>query len=252
MGNYLGFILAQEKETSFERKVRLHLSKVNDRQTLIKKSKVALVDFERKAVKGETSTKKNGVKLTSRVKLVPTTDSANLEVAWALSYHGPRPPLTIVKPTFAFPTGSQTMVYIIAFAKGKDYGFSLQLMSPYITTIFGRYVQVGPYLQVKELPTPQNDLFGYSLLQRKKWFITVPKGKTVKGTLTISVKRFKEKLMHYFPGEFDEKEPPRLFLQVIYSPNDRGEYVESDTPHLDAWVGELSTPINKLSRLKQW
>lgn len=217
-----------------------------ERQKLFKESKVSLTEIAAEASEGTTSVKKNGVKLAIKVKTVSKKDTTDIEVGWTLSYSGPRSPLIIVKPTFLLPTG-QTKVTFFAFAKGKEYGFPFTMMSPQEVLLpSGRFL-LTPYLEEKVLPI-HPELSAYKpMLRTKDWFISIPKGKSVQGKLVISGKEFKKHLMRLYPGEFDSKTPPRLFLELTHDAKDRGEDYG-----LDAWTGELVLPCNKVPELSQW
>lgn len=219
------------------------------RQKLFEKDRVSLFVFEQEASAETTSSKINGVKFAIKVNTGHKNDANAIEVIWTISYSGPRPPLILIKPSLELATRGQTKVIFYAFARGKKYGFPLVVASPTILTEkSGRQVLVGPFsFEKRELSRPLGSSLAPSLRRTKDWFITASKGESANGAIMISVKDLKKSLMKKFPGEFDSNKPPRLFTEVIHHVEDRGEDFG-----LDAWIGELFAPYNKVPPLKKW
>jgi hypothetical protein len=211
--------------------------------------KHGLAFLEQEAAKGvKKSAKTNGVELAIELKGVPNKETTDIEVAWIITYTGPRPPLTIVQPTLELST-AQTMISIFAAPKGKDYAFAFTVKSPEEIPGLRRFL-VDAYGVKKELPEyrmlapfPPTEL----VLRSKDWFVTAPAGKSAKGVLTVSGAKLKKHLMTSFPGEFDPKQPPRLFLDLQHPPFDRGEDF-----NFDAWTGQLYIPVNAVPALPKW
>lgn len=225
--------------------------KVDPKKTL-EDSKVSLALLEQEAAKGVWTAKKNGVELAIKAKGVPNKEFTDIEVAWTLTYTGPRHPLIIVQPTLTLTTGA-TMIAFYAAPKGKDYALPFGVISPmefpgpngYITDAYGGK---------KALPEMSNPMPGNPFpplvefkFRTKDWFITVPAGKSAQGVLTVSGSKLKNYLLTAYPGQFDPKEPPRLFVELFHTPWDRGEDF-----NFDAWVGNLYIPFNAIPALPKW
>jgi hypothetical protein len=215
----------------------------------VEASKHGLASLEQEAAKGvKKSAKTNGVELAIELKGVPNKETTDIEVAWNITYAGPRPPLIIVQPTLELST-AQTMIFIYAAPKGKDYAFAFTVKSPEEIPGLTRFL-VDPYGVKKQLPEYrlQAPFRPTELVLRSKdWFVTAPAGKIAKGVLTVSGAKLKEHLTRSFPGEFDPKQPPRLFLELHHLPFDRGEHF-----NFDAWTGQLYIPVNAVPALPKW
>ncbi len=207
-----------------------------------------------------SSVKKNGVEFAIQLKGIANKECTDIEVAWTITYTGPRSPLTIVKPSFDLPTG-QTMVFIHAAPKGKDYVFAFVVLSPSELIMGGKRFLTDPYGgEMKEAPfPPQPGPFPAHLapliFRTKDWFLTVPKGKSAKGILTVSGQKLKEFVVKSYPGELAAKHPTRFFVEVRHQPWDRGESFPGDRRegfNLDAWIGALNIPVNLVPGVTQW
>lgn len=215
----------------------------------IDQSKRALSPFEREAARNITSVTKDGVTLAIKLKAVEKKDTSDIEVAWTITNKKHRSPFYIVQPSLELPTG-QTMLILYAFAKGQQFGFPTVVMSP-VELIMPPDIHelIGPYRQVRKKlpPLPFIDLTTRPTLRTKDWFVKVPKGESAQGKLTISGKKLKELVLKRFPRQFDSKEPPRFFLQMIHDVSDDGYGFP-----LKAWTGELIVLYNKVPGLKKW
>jgi hypothetical protein len=220
----------------------------DDRQKALEKNKVNLADLEQQAARGQWSGKQNGVELAIKVKGVPNKEFTDIEVAWTLTYSGPRPPLIIVRPSLELTTGQST-VFLYAAPKGKNYAVLFAVASAreengFVIDAYGEKKPLPDLPKVGTLPHPDQ----FKLRTRTKdWFVTVPAGKSATGVLTVSGAKLKHHLLTSYPGEFDPKEPPRLFVSLVHTPLDRGEDF-----NLDAWVGWLEVPANAVPALARW
>jgi len=223
----------------------------HDPRKLVEDSKVGIAMLDQEAAKGVLSAKSNGVELAIKLKAVPNKKFTDIEVAWTITYSGPRPPLIIVQPSLKLTTMATTIT-IYAAAKGKDYALPFLVSSPWedssLTEDFD-YV-IDAYGEKKPLPKrpPIHSLLDpdrFKIRTRtKEWFITVPAGKSAQGVLTVSGEKLQEFARKYYPGEFDWKHSPRLFVQVSHSPWDRGVDF-----NFDAWVGEFLISYNAVPDL---
>jgi hypothetical protein len=167
-------------------------------------------------VRSALAGRRAGAMLQATVAIADGPDRAEeIQLNWTLDYTGPRPPLIILRPSLEDGTAGQTRV--ILYAEGKD----------------GRV-----YEGQLESPTPP-------LVQGtpKEWFLTIPPGKTATGELKISARRVADCFQQPWPKQFDDT-PPILHVQLIHKPHHRGG-------DLDAWTGELYTPVLKVP-LKKW
>jgi hypothetical protein len=219
---------------------------------MVEDSKKDLASLEQEAAKGVLSAKNNGVELAVELKVVANKESTDIEIAWTIKYSGPRPPLIIVQPTLKLTTMSTTIL-VYAAPKGKDYALPFLVKSPaempgekgYVIDAYGDR-KLLPELPPMLSTIPHPDRFKLRT-RTKEWFITVPAGTSAQGVLTISGSKLKDFLLTTYPGHFDPKEPPRLFVNLVHTPFDRGGDF-----NFDAWVGELSIPYNAVPALPKW
>jgi len=211
-------------------------------------SKVSLTMLEQESAKGVLSAKKNGVALAIKLKGAAEPERTDLEITWTLTYTGPRSPLIIVQPSLHHTSGA-TMAILYAVPKGKDFGLPFVVHGPiemdgFVIDAFGDKIALPKFKGIGTLPP----LDRFKMRTRTKdWFVTVAAGKSAHGVLTISASKLKEALLSKYPGQFDPKEPPRLFVDLVFNPIDRGEDFD-----FDAWVGELNIPINAVPALSKW
>lgn len=222
--------------------------KKKERQAQIEKSKVYIDIFERDAVKGGASTKRNGVKLAIKAKPVANGKFTDIQVAWTITYTGPRSPLIIVQPTLELPT-AQTTVSIWAFPQGKNYGLPFVAITPIGWPVPGmpNFLRVPGKVTELQSPFSGNGLSGGQMFRKKDFFVRIAKGKIAKGMLIISGQELKEILLKTLPDDFDSKKPPRLFMEVIHDVSYRGE-----AWNLDAWTGKLVVPLIEIQGMTKW
>jgi len=146
-----------------------------------------------------------GVLMTASI----SATSQTMKLTWALDYDGPRPPLTILKPSLE--NGSHGQTVVLVYAEGKYGGaFEQRLISP---SAAGKY------------------------WSRKKWFATIKKGERASGEITISVPKARDYFRRHWPRHFDGT-TPKLHVQLVHKPWDRGEQ-----HGFDAWTGELHSKV---------
>lgn len=175
----------------------------------------------------------NGVKLDAEAKVDHKPKGDVIVVAWTISYDGPRPPLIIVEPTLEERTNGTTRVRLYAVPEGKKVGWGCELMSPF------REPQ----------PNPPMGLFGFTdLVVPKELFLEVRADKPAKGQISIPATELRKSLAARKADKFfDPEKPPRLFLEVLHEPSDRGENFA-----LDAWTGKLLSGVVEVPQLKSW
>ena len=168
-------------------------------------------------IRSELNRRTNGAMLVATAS-ASETDADRIEIQWSLDYDGPRPPLTILRPSLELATCSQTQVIVYARpAGGRPH--EMILSSP---------LQHGKYW------APQG------------WFVTVEKGKTTTGVIPIRVSEIKAFFLKNWPDRFRESPPPEVRIQLVHRPTDRGGQY-----NLDAWTGELYSAVI-LVELKKW
>ncbi|HYT93430.1 MAG TPA: hypothetical protein VEL76_32230 [Gemmataceae bacterium] len=151
----------------------------------------------------------NGVKLA----VAAATKGDEILLHWSLDYTGPRQPLHILKPSLTeFAAAGQTTVLFFLIQDGKDYVVSYAAQSAF------------PHLWIGNR-TP------------KEAYLAVERGKAGKGSLSASAGELWRAAKERFPGKFKEF-PAALYVQLRYSPTDRGE-----EHALDAWTGSLQTEL---------
>ena len=80
----------------------------------------------------------------------------------------------------------------------------------------GQFIQWHDLFAVVDdgsIPIPQYEKIEAAMKIRTRtrdWFITVPRGTTAQGVLTVSGAKLKHYFLSSFPGEFTPKDPPRL------------------------------------------
>jgi hypothetical protein len=195
-----------------------------------KQATVSSALLERDA-KEEQTVQKNGVTFSVRAKLAGK--SGQVELHWELKYDGPRSPLVIVKPTLDLPTQGQTRVIFLAAALGRGDAHPYGFFSP---TEFEKPPAAGG--TVPQLPKVKTS---------KDWFLTIPKGKSTRGSFTFPLKQLKEYYLRLRPDHFDRERAPHLYVQVYYTPFDRAEEF-----NLDAWTGDLSPHPLLVPGLTRW
>jgi hypothetical protein len=194
----LGQIGAQEKNNRVETDI--------ERSKRIEAHKLSIVGLEQQAAEKKWSAKSNGVELAIKVRPIANKNATDIEVAWTITYSGPRPPLIIVQPSLELTTGS-TMVNVLAAPKEKSHAFPFTVLS----AREGRDHVVDAYGTETPLPArPPNGISTLPMMEMprtrtKDWFITVAQGKAAHGAFAISGDKLKKYLMSQFPGEFVSK-----------------------------------------------
>ncbi|MCI0699597.1 MAG: hypothetical protein L0241_00730 [Planctomycetia bacterium] len=182
--------------------------------------------------KAKKKLKVNGVEMDVTVETIHKNNKAtDFEFTWTLTYTGPRSPLIILEPSLTHPSMGQTYVRFFAFPKDAKQGRAAAHISP----TYWDLQKPG------EFPPKLEDL-------RKQWkFVTIEKGKSATGTTTFPVETLKKRLLTEYPKEFVADTPPELWVKFFHRPSDRAEFKS-----LDAWTGELWTPILTVPELKGW
>src|SRR5262245_7272227 len=198
-----------------------------DRQyTLVKPKAVAetLADLYKRDARD--ARRVNGVLL----RATPVVESKDgpflLRLRWTLDYTGPRPPLTILRPTLDLPTSSQTAVEV--YAEGAD-------------------------KKVYRLGLCSNRPGGDFYRTYKGAFFKVEKGQPATGTITL----FAGEIADAFPNEQPEAFPARprdVHVRIHHKPFDRGNEfgtVQEIGDGLDGWTGELYSPLTPVELRKK-
>jgi hypothetical protein len=175
--------------------------------------------------------KTNGVEWLVRAKVrALSSGSEVIDFHWSIKATSPRSPLIILEPSLDNPNRKATKAIIHAFPKGSNDGRVIEF-----TTDF---------------PAPRD---GFSNLDRllqplpREWFLKVKKGKTATGVTSIPVSQIKRELLTFYPAEFSETVPPKLYAQLNHEPEDRGIHHD-----LDAWTGLLFSGTLDVPELKKW
>jgi hypothetical protein len=174
--------------------------------------------------RSQMAKRKNGVLLQATAKIVAGKEGDEIRLDWTLDYNGPRQPLTILIPTLFDTFGQTTVVF---YAEDKD------------ETSLYEYARPSDSWPVPWAPFVQN----------KELFIKVEKGKKGTGTIVVPVSKVASYYKEGWGQQF--KDPPKeLYVQLVHAPFDRGEGFGG----LDAWTGEVYSPLLKLSleKLKKW
>ena len=164
----------------------------------------------------------NGVTVRIQVKQVPAEKPDAVEVEWVVKYSGPRPPLTIRRPSLTEGVHNREaeLMFYATGKSGETYGYGYQ----------------NPVDLFAVLPgdAPAN------------CFLTLKAGEGGRGTFVVKTADLRDNLLKRKPDEFDRPRPPKLYVQLFLKPTDRG------VPHgLDAWTGELESNIVPLT-LAKW
>ena len=159
----------------------------------------------------------NGVLLKAQMSAHPRNNPTVLQVGWTVDYTGARQPLVILKPSTTEATGQTRLIVYAEDARGRPHQYTIHA------------------------PTPQG-----MYVSKKQWFVTVPKGESASGVIRASVADVRSFFLKHWPDRFDAKIAPRLSIQLVHAPTDRGE-----AHNLDAWTGQLWSKVLKVD-LKSW
>jgi hypothetical protein len=183
-------------------------------------------EYLRKRLEGarEAAKRVNGVqlKLAAEVReskrgTIPG-DTHEILLHWTIDYNGPRPPLTILRPSLDAPIGAQCGVIFYPVAPdGKEY--PVPFLAP-----------------VSDTPV---DL-------QKEDFLRLKPGEVGRGTLIINALTLRAITHDRWPKQFAKGGAKPLYVQLRHAPMERGEGYG-----LDAWTGSLqsdwvSVPLEKL------
>jgi hypothetical protein len=171
----------------------------------------------------------NGVEFAVNLKVrrLASTGRDVIDFHWRMGYTGPRPPLIVLEPSLTETWPGTTQVTVYAFPKGSKEG----RMERFETPAPADHAEIGWALRGPP----------------KHWFVTIKKGKTATGTVPLAVADIKELLRSRYPSEFSETVPPKLYVELVHEPNDRGGHYD-----LDAWTGRLSTRTLEVPDLTSW
>lgn len=154
----------------------------------------------------------NGVRIRATVRAKPVKDDAEIHLDWEVDYLGPRPPLTIVRPSL-HNRRCQTYAQFYAIAADEK---------SYLVTF------TGP--PIRGIADP---------LERKD-FLRLQLGEVATGTITVKASELWKELRNQWPQQFGEGEPKLLFVRLEHSPGERGG-------DLDAWTGTARSNLMDLS-----
>ena len=182
------------------------------------KEKPMWQEFIEQSKREDVSGRKNGVLLQSQVSVKKKGMGGVVLIHWLLDYNGRRPPLTIIKPSLDIETLGQCAVEFFPVDKdGNAHGVNIQ-------------------------PDPKGvDLtwLGFTLGNpARERFITVKKGEEAQDTLEVPLAKVEAIVREKHADKFRKFPPDLMFVRLRFRPSSRGE------PHeLDAWTGELLTPL---------
>lgn len=173
--------------------------------------------------------KNNGIewRVNVEVRRLDASTRDVLDFNWRMKYTGPRPPLIILRPSLTDSWPETTQVTVFAFPAGSKEG----------------------RVMLFETTEPEKGAAVDWILHGppKNWYITAKKGTTETGTVTLAVADIKEVLRNRYPTEFSERVPPKLFVEMIHQPSDRGVHYD-----FDAWTGDLYSKTLVVPDLKSW
>lgn len=160
---------------------------------------------------------------TQKADTVDRDERPHLRVFWRIAYTGKRWPLVILEPSLDRETEGQTKLSIIAVGKsGQAY----------------RWV-------IRSLTYPK--IQGVKEDSKLEWFREVPKeAGAAEGTIEVDLEPIREVFVKRLPKEFSAAVTPKMYIQLVHQPFDRGEHL-----HLDAWIGYLSAGPREVD-LKKW
>lgn len=151
-------------------------------------------------------------KLDAATTTFPFEAGPPVAVHWSIDYDGPRPPLTILKPTLGPAGGGQTLlVFFLIAADGKDYPVTIKASPPNIPGIY---------------------------LSGKDDFVSIGPKRTARGTVTVSWSQVWSAAREKWPAQLGKASPQAVYVQLRHGPTDRAEHLG-----LDAWTGALQTEL---------
>lgn len=167
--------------------------------------------------RGRMAARVNGLLLQVSIASNAEPKLALTKVDWKLDYTGKRSPCNVLEPSMNRATSGQTEIIVYAEGAGglRD------------VTVAARFTKCQYFAE-------------------RAWFVSIPEGQAVTGSFEFDLTEAKELLLKRFPRDFRADKAPVLYIQVCHKPSDRGAGFD-----LDAWTGELWTPVIRLP-LKQW
>jgi hypothetical protein len=201
-----------------------------------KAERIEIGIFERDAKEAQVA-RRNGVTFTVRANAPRMLGDKLIELFWTIEYSGPRSPLVIIKPQLDVTGGGQTMALFYAKPPGKDHARVYGMVS---------LVEWEPLVPDGGICLPFRQSFPGRKISRD-WFLSVPSGKKVSGSIVVAVRPIKDFLMGRYPKEFDAKRTPTFFIDLSYTPFDRAEDL-----NLDAWTGDLTPGPLVVRGLPEW
>ena len=157
----------------------------------------------------ESARRVNGAELT--ITAESKNDATNIgdviHIKWSLDYTGPRPPLVIQKPMYPEHSFYATRIRVIAPGKSR-----------LVPTV---------HLDCKE------PLGEYYRPPPAEIFVTIDKGNTASGQITVASGTVKQELLAQWPKEMGDTAPRVLYIQLLHFPIERGEHNGLDREDFD-------------------
>jgi hypothetical protein len=195
--------------------------------TLVKPKAIAETIADLYKRNAHDSRRVNGVLL----RATPVVESKDgpflLRLRWTLDYTGPRPPLTILRPTLDQSTFGQTVVEV--YAEGVD----------------KKVYRLGLWSR-----SPPGDAFP---LTNREAFLKVEEGQPATGTITLFAGEITDAFPNEHPAAFPAR-PREVNVRINHKPDDRGNNfrtVEEVSDGLDGWTGELYSPLTQVELRKK-
>jgi hypothetical protein len=165
----------------------------------------------------------NGITLRIKAKQELVDDFDTIHVDWMIEYTGPRAPVAILRPSLT-ETRNNATTELMIFAAGKNgetYGYGLR--NP-----------VEPFAVLG------------SAGSGRKSFLKIPKHQSDGDKFVVDTAQIRRHLRRRKPEEFDPEKPPKLYMKLHFSTDDRGE-----AHNLDAWTGKLESNLVPVP-LSEW
>lgn len=163
------------------------------------------------------SGRRNGVLLRAEMDVKKDPKGDVVLIHWFLDYDGPRPPLTIFKPSLDILAYGQCSVNFYSIdqdAEAPDVGIQPDLTGS------------DPTWLALALGHPD-----------RSRFITVQKKEVARGTIEVPLASIAARTRELHPGKFKLFPPARLLAYLDFRPSTRAERL-----NLDPWTGEVRTP----------
>lgn len=219
------------------------------------KNRISLVELNDKLSRTPSLVAKaHQVTLTAAVRTERKKDATDdILIDWKIQYAGPRWPLNMIEPSLTKTTGS-TFIEFYSTKEGRGDAIVFLMCSPfespgenpYIVDEFWEKRPLPPPPNLRDGPFPHLDVFR-EMLWKRDFYLTIAKGEDAKGTLRVNGQRLKKAFLDENSADFRDGHTPKLYVKLMHSPLNRG-----DEFHLDAWTGDLQTPIGPVPALSQW